>query len=42
MSTIHRWLRDGILAGQQSTPGAPWRIVLTPEIRQRVVTGSAP
>jgi len=42
MSTIHRWLREGVLAGQQATPGAPWRIVLTPEVRQRLSTGTAP
>ena len=29
MGTVHRCLRDGILAGQQSTPGAPWQITLT-------------
>ena len=29
MGTVHRWLRDGVLAGEQLTPGAPWRIVLT-------------
>ena len=42
MSTIHRWLRDGVLAGQQATPGAPWRIVLSPEVRQRLSSGTAP
>jgi DNA invertase Pin-like site-specific DNA recombinase len=42
MSTVHRWLRNGILAGQQATPGAPWRIVLTADVRQRVSTGTAP
>jgi excisionase family DNA binding protein len=25
-STIHRLLNDGIIAGEQLTPGAPWRI----------------
>jgi len=25
-STIHRWLNDGFIAGEQLTPGAPWRI----------------
>ena len=25
-STIHRWLNDGIIPGEQLTPGAPWRI----------------
>lgn len=33
MSTVHRWLREGVLAGEQLTPGAPWRIVLTEEVR---------
>jgi excisionase family DNA binding protein len=35
-STIHRWLNDGIIAGEQLTPGAPWRIRLTDELRARV------
>ncbi|MGH2872243.1 MAG: recombinase family protein, partial [Solirubrobacteraceae bacterium] len=25
-STIHRWLNDGVIRGEQDTPGAPWRI----------------
>ncbi len=29
MSTIQRWLSDGILAGRQATPGAPWPSVDT-------------
>ena len=36
-STIHRMLNDGFLAGNQITPGAPWRIGLTEELRQRFV-----
>jgi DNA invertase Pin-like site-specific DNA recombinase len=28
-STLHRLLNDGIVAGEQVTPGAPWRIRLT-------------
>jgi predicted DNA-binding transcriptional regulator AlpA/sugar-specific transcriptional regulator TrmB len=35
-STIHRWLNDGIIAGEQLTPGAPWRIRLTDDLRGRV------
>jgi predicted DNA-binding transcriptional regulator AlpA len=27
-STADRWLNQGIIAGEQLTPGAPWRIVL--------------
>jgi hypothetical protein len=42
MHTVHRWLREGILAGAQATPGAPWRIVLTEVIRQRLAGGEAP
>src|SRR6266567_453812 len=32
-STLHRWLSDGFIGGEQLTPGAPWRIRLTPGIR---------
>ncbi|HXN09206.1 MAG TPA: recombinase family protein [Candidatus Acidoferrales bacterium] len=35
-STIHRWLNDGIIAGEQLTLGAPWRIRLTDDLRARV------
>ena len=42
MSTIHQWLRKGILAGEQVTPGAPWRIVLTDEVRRKLSGGDAP
>jgi hypothetical protein len=35
-STIHRWLNDGIIAGEQLTPGAPWRIRLTDDLHARV------
>jgi DNA invertase Pin-like site-specific DNA recombinase/uncharacterized protein YndB with AHSA1/START domain len=34
-STIHRLLNDGIIAGEQITPGAPWRIRLTDELKAR-------
>ncbi|MGH8533345.1 MAG: helix-turn-helix domain-containing protein, partial [Gammaproteobacteria bacterium] len=36
-STIHRWLNDGFIAGEQITPGAPWRIRLTDELTSRFV-----
>lgn len=35
-STIHRWLNEGIIAGEQLTPGAPWRIRLTDDLRKLV------
>jgi hypothetical protein len=40
-STLLRWLGDGFVAGEQVTPGAPWRIRLTDELR-RMVVGDAP
>src|ERR1700730_3089828 len=36
-STIHRWLNDGFIAGDQITPGAPWHIRITDELRARFV-----
>jgi len=36
-ATIRRWLRNGLLPGEQVTPSAPWRIRLTDEIRARFV-----
>jgi DNA invertase Pin-like site-specific DNA recombinase len=32
-STLLRWLNDGFVAGEQVTPGAPWRIRLTSQLR---------
>jgi Recombinase len=36
-STLHRWLGDGFVAGEQPTPGAPWRIRLTDQLRGMLV-----
>jgi DNA invertase Pin-like site-specific DNA recombinase/uncharacterized protein YndB with AHSA1/START domain len=36
-STVHRWLCDGVIAGEQITPGAPWQIRITDELRARFV-----
>ena len=36
-STVHRWLADGFIAGEQITPGAPWRIRINNEMRARFV-----
>lgn len=41
-STVHRWLGDGFIAGEQLTPGAPWRIRLTEELRARFVDQTPP
>lgn len=36
-SSIHRWLADGFIAGEQVTPGAPWQIRITDELQSRIV-----
>ncbi|MDH5579341.1 MAG: recombinase family protein [Betaproteobacteria bacterium] len=36
-STVHRWLNEGFIAAEQLTPGAPWRIRMTEQLRQRFV-----
>jgi DNA invertase Pin-like site-specific DNA recombinase len=40
-STLLRWLNDGFVAGEQITPGAPWRIRLTGQLRG-MLTDDAP
>jgi DNA invertase Pin-like site-specific DNA recombinase len=41
-STIHRWLNAGLVAGEQLTPGAPWRIPITEELRNLFVDNAPP
>jgi predicted DNA-binding transcriptional regulator AlpA len=41
-SSIHRWLADGFIAGEQATPGAPWQIRITDELRSRLVAQAPP
>ena len=41
-STVHRWLSDGFIAGEQVTAGAPWQIRLTDELRARFVEQAPP
>ena len=36
IATVHRWLREGFVTGEQITPGAPWQIRLSDELRARV------
>ncbi len=40
-ATLYRWLSDGLIAGEQVAPGAPWRIRVDAELRSRIV-GDAP
>jgi DNA invertase Pin-like site-specific DNA recombinase len=41
-STLHRWLADGFIVGEQTTPGAPWRIRITDDLRARFVEQAPP
>jgi DNA invertase Pin-like site-specific DNA recombinase len=41
-SSIHRWLADGFIAGDQVTPGAPWQIRITDKLRARIVQQAPP
>ena len=36
-TTLYRWLNDGFIAGEQLTPGGPWHIRITDELRRRIV-----
>jgi hypothetical protein len=36
-STLLRWLNDGFIGGEQVTPGAPWRIRMTNELKALIV-----
>jgi DNA invertase Pin-like site-specific DNA recombinase len=36
-ATMHRHVNDGIVPGEQLTPGAPWRIRMTEQLRARFV-----
>jgi DNA invertase Pin-like site-specific DNA recombinase len=41
-STIHRWLAEGFIAGEHVTPGAPWQIRITKELRARIAPQAPP
>lgn len=41
-STLHRWLNAGLVPGEQITPGAPWRIRITEELRNLFVDNAPP
>jgi DNA invertase Pin-like site-specific DNA recombinase len=41
-STVHRWLNEGFIAGEQITPGAPWQIRITDELRAQFVEQTPP
>lgn len=36
-TTLYRWLATGFIVGEQLTPGGPWHIRVTEELRRRIV-----
>lgn len=36
-STIYRWLKEGFIIGEQLTPGGPWHIRVTDDVKRRIV-----
>jgi DNA invertase Pin-like site-specific DNA recombinase/predicted DNA-binding transcriptional regulator AlpA len=36
-STLHRWVNAGFVAGEQVTPGAPWQIRMSDDLRHQFV-----
>ena len=41
-STLHRWLSDGFIAAEQPTPGAPWQIRVTEELKSQFTEEAPP
>jgi predicted site-specific integrase-resolvase len=41
-STLHRCLNAGVVGGDQLTPGAPWRIRVTEQLRSLFVDNAPP
>jgi DNA invertase Pin-like site-specific DNA recombinase len=41
-STVHRWITDGFIAGEQLTPGAPWKVRVSDEIKRQLNTAPPP
>jgi hypothetical protein len=35
-STLHRWVNEGYIAGEQATPTAPWRVRVNDDLRSRL------
>ena len=41
-STLYRWINEGFIPAEQDTPGAPWRIRMTYELKALFVDDSPP
>jgi excisionase family DNA binding protein len=41
-STLYRWINEGFIPAEQDTPGAPWRIRMTDQLKALFVDDSPP
>ena len=41
-STVYRWINEGFIPAEQDTPGAPWRIRMTDQIKALFVDDTPP
>jgi len=41
-STLHRWIGDGFIAAEQPTPGAPWHIRMSDDLKSQFVEEAPP
>jgi len=41
-STLHRWIGDGFIAAEQPTPGAPWHIRMSNDLKSQFVEEAPP
>jgi DNA invertase Pin-like site-specific DNA recombinase len=41
-STVHRWVVDGFIAGEQLTPGAPWKVRINEDLKRQINTAPPP
>jgi excisionase family DNA binding protein len=41
-STVYRWINEGFIPAEQDTPGAPWRIRMTDQLRALFVDDTPP
>ena len=40
--TMLRWIEDGFIPAEQTTPGAPWKIRITDDLLSRFVENTPP
>src|SRR6202022_2522690 len=41
-STLHRWIGDGFIRAEQPTPGAPWHIRMSDDLKSQFIDEAPP